>query len=91
MDLISRRLQIQNKLGLHARAASVFVKTAGAFASQITVRSPTKEANGKSIMSMMMLEAALGSEVEVEVAGSDETQAMAAIEKLIADRFGEDE
>lgn len=89
--MITRCLQIQNKLGLHARAASVFVKAAGAFGSKITVRSPTREANGKSIMSMMMLEAAFGSEVEIEIEGADETQAMAAIEKLIADRFGEDE
>jgi len=89
--LISKRLQIQNKLGLHARAASVFVKTAGAFGSRITVRSPSKEANGKSIMSMMMLEAALGSEVEVIIEGADETEAMDAIEQLIADKFGEDE
>ncbi len=89
--MITRTLQIQNKLGLHARSASVFVKTAGAFSSQITVRSPQKEANGKSIMSMMMLEAAFGSQVEVTVEGEDETEAMDAIEQLIADKFGEDE
>lgn len=89
--MITRTLQIQNKLGLHARSASVFVKTASAFASQITVRGPQKEANGKSIMSMMMLEAAFGSQVEVTVEGEDETEAMDAIERLIADKFGEDE
>ncbi len=89
--MISRRLQIQNKLGLHARAASVFVKTAGAFGSRISVISPQKEANGKSIMSMMMLEAAFGSEIKVVIEGADETEAMNAIEQLVADRFGEDE
>ena len=89
--MISRRLQIQNKLGLHARAASVFVKTAGAFGSRISVISPQKEANGKSIMSMMMLEAAFGSEIKVVIEGTDETEAMNAIEQLVADRFGEDE
>ncbi|MBO6554885.1 MAG: HPr family phosphocarrier protein [Pseudomonadales bacterium] len=89
--MIIRNLQIQNKLGLHARAASVFVKTAGAFASQITVRSSQKEANGKSIMSMMMLEAALGARIQITVEGDDETQAMEAIEQLIADKFGENE
>ena len=89
--MISRKLQIQNKLGLHARAASVFVKTAGAFGSRISVISPQKEANGKSIMSMMMLEAAFGSEIKVVIEGTDETEAMNAIEQLVADRFGEDE
>ena len=89
--MISRRLKIQNKLGLHARAASVFVKTAGAFGSRISVISPQKEANGKSIMSMMMLEAAFGSEIKVVIEGADETEAMNAIEQLVADRFGEDE
>ena len=89
--MISRRLQIQNKLGLHARAASVFVKTAGAFGSRISVINPQKEANGKSIMSMMMLEAAFGSEIKVVIEGADETEAMNAIEQLVADRFGEDE
>ncbi len=89
--MITKTLTIQNKLGLHARAASLFVKTASAFGSKIVVRSPQKEANGKSIMSMMMLEAALGSEVEVEIEGQDETAAMEAIEHLIDDKFGEGE
>ena len=89
--MISRKLQIRNRLGLHARAASVFVKTAGAFGSRVKVMSQQKEANGKSIMSMMMLEAAFGSGIEVIIEGPDETEAMNAIEQLVADRFGEDE
>lgn len=89
--MIKKTLQIQNKLGLHARAASVFVKTAGSFGSQITVRTPRKDANGKSIMSMMMLEAGLGSDVEVEIEGADEAAAMDAIEQLLNDKFGEAE
>lgn len=89
--MITRTLQICNRLGLHARAASVLVKTASAFASRITVSNPQKDANGKSIMSIMMLEAAFGTEIEVTIEGDDEVEAMAAIERLVADRFGEAE
>ena len=89
--MLTERLTICNKLGLHARAASVFVKTASAFGAEITVTSPTKSANGKSIMSMMMLEAACGVDIEVSIEGEDETEAMAAIVALVENRFGESE
>jgi len=89
--VFKKKLTIKNKLGLHARAASVFVKTASAFASTINVSSPEKEANGKSIMSIMLLQASCGSEVEVCIEGGDETEAMAAIETLVNDKFGERE
>ena len=89
--MITSVLEITNKLGLHARAASVFVKTATAFSSEITVSNPTKEANGKSIMSMMLLQAACGTEVTVAVDGDDEIEAMKAICDLIENKFGESE
>lgn len=89
--MISKTLTICNKLGLHARAASEFVKTASAFGSNITVANPHNEANGKSIMSMMRLQAACGTEVDVTIEGADEQAAMDAIETLIANRFGESE
>lgn len=89
--MIVKTLQICNKLGLHARAASVFVKTASAFGSEITVSNPNKSANGKSIMAMMMLEAACGSSIKVTVSGDDEDSAMTAIVALVEDRFGEAE
>ena len=89
--MINKNVEIINKLGLHARAASKFVKTASGFASEITLKKGSRSANGKSIMGVMMLAANRGSIVELTVAGSDEEVAMAALEKLIADRFGEAE
>lgn len=82
-------MEIVNKLGLHARAASIFVKTASAFGSEITITNPEKEANGKSIMSMMLLQAACGTQIEVSIDGDDENEAMSAIEALVSSRFGE--
>lgn len=89
--MITKTLLICNKLGLHARAASEFIKTASAFGSSITVKNPNREANGKSIMSVMMLQAACGTEIEVTITGEDEAEAMDAIEALVANRFGEAE
>lgn len=89
--MIEKVLEIKNKLGLHARAASVFVKTASSFSSEITVSNPNKEANGKNIMSMMLLQAAYGSEIKVEVTGNDEEAAMEAISAIIENKFGEPE
>ena len=89
--MIKKTLTICNKLGLHARAASVFIKTAGAFGSAVTVSNAEREANGKSIMSMMMLQASCGTKIIVSVDGEDEQAAMDAIEALVEDRFGEDE
>ncbi len=82
---------IVNRLGLHARAASVFVKKSGQFASSVSVSRAGKTANGKSIMSMLMLEASKGTQLELKTEGEDETEAMASLVALINDRFGEDE
>ena len=89
--VFKKKLTITNKLGLHARAASVFVKTASAFTSTINVTNPENQANGKSIMSMILLQAACGSEIDISIDGEDETEAMVAIEALVNDKFGESE
>ena len=89
--MINRTVEIVNKLGLHARAASKFVKTASGFASEITMRKGSRSANGKSIMGVMMLAASRGSILELTADGPDEEQAMAALEQLVAERFGEAE
>lgn len=89
--MIRKNVTIINKLGLHARAASKFVKLASRYESDILLRKGERESNGKSIMGVMMLAASQGSELELVVEGSDEEQAMAALEALIADRFGEGE
>ncbi len=89
--MISRTVTIQNKLGLHARSANQFVRTAIAFSSSINVVNEHAAANGKSIMSMMLLQAAKGTDVELQVEGEDEERACAALEALINDKFGEDD
>ena len=89
--MTSQKILIQNKLGLHARAASVFVKKATEFSSTITVSNLDKKSNGKSIMSMMLLEAPYGTEIEIYAKGKDEELAIKELAELIAQRFGEEE
>ncbi|MGB1799245.1 MAG: HPr family phosphocarrier protein [Gammaproteobacteria bacterium] len=86
-----KEITIINKLGLHARAAAKFVKTASAFPCEITVHTGHKEVSGKSIMGIMMLAAGKGSTIEIKTVGPQEDAAMAALEDLINDRFGEGE
>jgi phosphocarrier protein len=89
--VITRELQIINKLGLHARAAAKLVKISSAFASHIDIEKEGQRVNSKSIMGVMMLAASCGSTVTVRAEGIDETQAHAAIVDLINRRFDEDE
>ncbi len=89
--MIKRTVTIQNKLGLHARSASAFVRTVSAFASSVTVINEYATADGKSIMSMMLLQASMGSKIELQIEGEDEQQAFEAIVSLINDKFGEDD
>ncbi len=76
---------------MHARSANAFVRTASAFASSITVTNEYATANGKSIMSMLLLQARKGSKIELQIEGEDEQQAFEAIESLINNKFGEDD
>lgn len=89
--MIERSVTIINKLGLHARASSKFVSLASKFHSQIELCRGTKIVNAKSIMGVMMLAAAKGSELLLKVNGDDEAQAMAALIALIENRFDEAE
>lgn len=84
-------IPVQNKLGLHARAAAQLVKCASAYTSRITLMKDGIEVDGKSIMGVMMLAAAQGSSVTVLADGSDENEAISGLERLFADRFGEKE
>ena len=84
-------IQIVNKLGMHARASAKFVTLAAQFKSDVTLGRNGQNANGKSIMGIMMLAAGKGSQVELTVNGEDEEQAMQALAGLIDNRFGEDE
>jgi phosphocarrier protein HPr len=82
-------LNIVNPLGLHARAASKFVKLAKSFESDVRLGRGDNAADGKSIMSVMLLAAPMGSEVKLSVHGRDEDAAFAALQHLINDGFGE--
>lgn len=89
--MIEESLTIENRLGLHARAAARLVSVASGFRSDIKLTRQDRTVNAKSIMGVMMLAAARGTEVEVRVNGPDEHEAFEAIRELIADRFGEGE
>lgn len=89
--MITRELQIINKLGLHARAAAKLVKLSSSFASNIDIEKEGQQVNSKSIMGVMMLAASCGSMVTLRVEGSDETEATDAITDLINRRFDEEE
>ena len=89
--MIHGELHIINKLGLHARAASKFVSCTSRFASTIRVAKDGQWSDGKSIMSVMMLAAAKGSVLQIEIDGEDEQDAFNALQDLVADYFGEGE
>ena len=80
---LEKKFVIQNKLGLHARPAALFVRTANRFQSEITLQKGKQKVNGKSIMGVMMLAAGPGSHITVRVTGPDAERAMAEIEKLL--------
>ena len=85
------RVTLDNRLGLHARAAAKLVATAKTFASRITLEKDGAAVDGKSIMNILLLAAPVGSVLELTADGEDEAEALAAIEALVADRFGEEE
>ena len=87
MDLT---LKIDNKTGLHARPAALFAKEASAFQSTITILKGEKNVNAKSIISIMGLGVKQGDSLLLKVEGPDAEEAAAALEKLVANKFGEE-
>jgi phosphocarrier protein len=85
-----KELTVQNKLGIHARPAAMFVKTANRFASNILVEKDGETVNGKSIMGLMMLAAGPGSKLTVHAEGPDAFQAVSELENLLKRKFDED-
>ncbi len=83
--------EIVNKLGLHARAAAKFTHVASGFQSEIGLARAGRRVNAKSIMGVMMLAAGKGSTVRIEAEGADADAALAALARLIAEKFGEGE
>jgi phosphocarrier protein HPr len=88
---MERTVEIINKLGLHARAAAKLVTLASKFAADIRVRKDGREVSGKSIMGVLMLAAARGSQITLIAEGDDAEQALDELAQLIAARFDEDE
>lgn len=89
--MINTKIQIINKLGLHARASAKFVSTAARFQSNVEVTKENHTVNGKSIMGVMMLAANKGSELSLHIEGPDEVEMEKALVDLINNCFGEAE
>src|SRR3974390_463613 len=89
-DFLTREVTIINKLGIHARPAALFVKTANRFACEIFVEKDGEKINGKSIMGLMMLAAGPGSKVILHVRGADAPAAINELEALVKRKFDEE-
>jgi len=89
VTVIERAITILNRLGLHARPAAEFVKVAGKFESEITLRKEDMEVNGKSIMGVMTLAAECGSVVVLRANGADAEDAVDALAKVLAKQYTE--
>ncbi len=88
--LVERKIEVINKLGLHARPAAMLVQKASKFKSEIKLQKEDVEANAKSILSVMMLAAEVGSFLIIKAEGEDEEQAVEAIANLFEEKFGEE-
>ena len=89
-EFLTKELTIVNKLGIHARPAALFVKTANRFACDIFVEKDGEKINGKSIMGLMMLAAGPGCKLKVHAEGHDASQALSEIETLLSRKFDEE-
>ena len=89
--MLSKKITIINKLGLHARAAMKLVTIAGKYQSKILLHFKNREINAKSIMNLMVIGATKGSELHITTEGLDENEAMDAVCELINNKFGENE
>jgi phosphocarrier protein HPr len=93
MPRVERKIIVQNALGLHARPAMQFVDAANQFSSDITVNkggTEPVEADGKSVMQMIILAAEQGTELSIAAEGEDAEKAIATLAQLFDDKFGED-
>src|SRR5260221_12889687 len=88
--IMTRDFMVSNKLGIHARPAAMFVKTANRFTCEIFVEKDGEKVNGKSIMGLMMLAAGPGSKLSVHAEGADAARAVNELESLLNRHFDED-
>ena len=91
MATVQKQVTLINKVGLHARPASLFVQTAARFQSDITVASNGREANAKRMLAVLQLGAEHGAELDITAAGDDAVEAVQALAELVGNRFGESE
>ena len=89
--MIKTTATISNKLGLHARASAKLTKLAGSFPCEVWIAKGERRVNAKSIMGVMMLAAGIGTQVDIDVDGEREQEALDALLALINDKFGEGE
>ena len=88
--MVQQEVEITNKIGLHVRPASMLVETAGKFKSDIWIEKDGQEANGKSIMSLLLLSAPMGSKISVKAEGPDAAEAVKALVNIVKGKFGEE-
>ena len=91
MTKIVKKLEIKNRLGLHARAAALLVQTVNKFSAQVSVSKDGQSADGRSIMGVLTLAATQGSKIQVEANGEDAEKVVKALERLLDNRFNESE
>jgi len=89
-EKIEKEVEIINKIGLHVRPASMLVEIANKFKSDVWIEKDGQEANGKSIMSILLLSAEKGSKINIKAQGPDATQAVEALAKVVKNKFGEE-
>ncbi len=91
MSKIVKKVEIKNKLGVHARAAALLVQTVNKFAAQITFSADGQSTDGRSILGVMSLGVPKGSKIQIDANGEDAEKAVKALETLIDERFNENE
>lgn len=90
----SRDVTVRSKVGLHARPAALFVKTAGGFSAHVTIENVvrgTKPVNAKSILSVLSAGVRMDDHIRITADGTDEEAAVAALADLVNNNFGETE
>ena len=88
--LIEEKLEIKNKLGLHARAAALLVQLTNRYRSDIRIGKDGDDVDGKSIIELLTLAAECGSLINISVSGEDEKEAFTAVSELVDNKFNEE-
>lgn len=90
MIMISQEVQVLNKIGLHARPASLLVTTADKYQSKITILNGERSATAKSMINLLALRVKMNDIITIQADGIDENEAVAALTELIKSKFGEE-